>query len=237
MPSLRRSASSPAVRSSPYSLTASRGHGHRRVSVSDTTSRRVLADIEWWRVTDGQCDSSVDHDQEHDDDHRPGIPDVDVLDVPAGTGIHIAIVDVDGPRAPAPTSLPWIPAPASVSTETAAAYGPPTEQFAGLSITPHTPIRRHHALESSTSSLESTPEATESSVEGLALGLSDLDMSYLEDTLPPLSVQRRNRLDMLSPILMRPFTLTDCASLVDDHTTQYADFAVSPLSSAPDFLN
>jgi hypothetical protein len=118
-----------------------------------------------------------------------------------------------------------------------AAYALPTEEFAGLSITPHTPTRRHHILESSTSSLESTPEAPEAPVEGLALGMSDLDMGFLEDVLPPLSLQRRNRFDMLTPILMRSFTVNDCGSLADDHTTRYADFAVSPLSSAPDFLN
>lgn len=60
MPSLRRTASSPAVRSSPYGLSSfngaqvARGHAHRRSSGSETTNRRVLQDIEWWRVTDGQ---------------------------------------------------------------------------------------------------------------------------------------------------------------------------------------
>jgi len=66
MPSLRRTVSSPAVRASPYSNTplSVRGNGHRRSSGSDTTTRRVLADIEWWRVTDGQCDSSSDQETE-----------------------------------------------------------------------------------------------------------------------------------------------------------------------------
>jgi len=65
MPSLRRTFSSPTVRSSPYPTyspssalyNASRaqgGHGHRRSSGSDVSHRRVLADIEWWRVADGQ---------------------------------------------------------------------------------------------------------------------------------------------------------------------------------------
>jgi hypothetical protein len=116
MPSLRRSASSPAVRSSPYNAPASRGHGHRRVSGSETSNRRVLADIEWWRVTDGQRDPSADQESE---DRLPGNADTDadVLDVSVRTGIHIAIVDVDAGLAPAPTPLPWIPAPANVSTE------------------------------------------------------------------------------------------------------------------------
>jgi hypothetical protein len=65
MPSLRRTFSYPPVRSSPYPTyspssalyNASRaqgGHGHRRSSGSDVSHRRVLADIEWWRVADGQ---------------------------------------------------------------------------------------------------------------------------------------------------------------------------------------
>jgi hypothetical protein len=66
MPSLRRTFSVPSVRASPYrglsssssSVPAQRNnqHAHRRASGSDTGTRRVLADIEWWRVVDGQCD-------------------------------------------------------------------------------------------------------------------------------------------------------------------------------------
>ena len=66
MPSLRRTSSTSAVRPSPYS--AARGSGHRRSSGSDTTTRRVLADIEWWRVTEGQCDPNFD--QETEDRNR-----------------------------------------------------------------------------------------------------------------------------------------------------------------------
>lgn len=75
MPSLRRTISSPAVRSSPYpsSLAAannggpalrSQGNGQRRSSGSETTSRRVLADIEWWRVADGQHDVEAEQGSE-----------------------------------------------------------------------------------------------------------------------------------------------------------------------------
>lgn len=66
MPSLRRTSSTPAVRLSPYSnvSVATRGNGHRRSSGSDTTTRRVLAEIEWWRVTEGQCVPSSDPEME-----------------------------------------------------------------------------------------------------------------------------------------------------------------------------
>lgn len=65
MPSLRRIHSSPSVRASPYpsSLSSSSAIssyvavaprlGPRRTA-SDSYRRRVLADIEWWRVLDGQ---------------------------------------------------------------------------------------------------------------------------------------------------------------------------------------
>ena len=59
MPSLRRALSTPSVRVSPYpsllTLTSrSQRSGHRRSSGSDLSARRVLADIDWWRVADGQ---------------------------------------------------------------------------------------------------------------------------------------------------------------------------------------
>ncbi|PPQ75437.1 hypothetical protein CVT26_015359 [Gymnopilus dilepis] len=238
MPSLRRTASSPIVRSSPYSSgpLSSRGSGHRRSSGSETSNRRVLADIEWWRVTDGQRESSPDQESE---DRNRGNGDVVALDVSlgAGAGIHITHV-VDPAHDPLePLPLPWPPAPPVVSDETLA-NALPTEQFSGLSITPHTPTRRHHSLESSTSSLESTPEVSEAPLEGPALGMSDLDMGFDEAALPPLPFQRRDRFNALSPFLLRPFTLADCFSgSKDDEPNQYADFAVSPLSSAPEFLN
>ena len=116
MPSLRRSASSPAVRPAPYyssSLAVARGNGHRRSSGSETSSRRVLADIEWWRVTEGQCDPSAG--QPNDDQVR-GVPGVDVLDV-AAAAASIVIVDVDATTpASAPTALPW-PAADALSDE------------------------------------------------------------------------------------------------------------------------
>lgn len=74
MPSLRRRFSSPSVRSSPYPTFLSSsdnvgsgrlsGHGNRRSSGSETSGRRVLADLEWWRVVDGQRDSDADQDTE-----------------------------------------------------------------------------------------------------------------------------------------------------------------------------
>ncbi|KAG6376208.1 hypothetical protein JVT61DRAFT_2183 [Boletus reticuloceps] len=76
MPSLRRSFSSPSVRSSPYpsslsSITSRTRPPPRRPSPSATAERRVLADIDWWRVHDGQCDLDLQHhDHARDDAHE-----------------------------------------------------------------------------------------------------------------------------------------------------------------------
>src|SRR5258707_2743905 len=70
MPSLRRAFSSPSVRVSPYpTLPSSRSHrahphGHRRSSGSDVSDRKVLADIDWWRVTDGQRERGGEEEDE-----------------------------------------------------------------------------------------------------------------------------------------------------------------------------
>lgn len=66
MPSLRRTFSSPPARRAPYyypsALSSSAlqtrpaPHQPRRSSGSDVANRRVLADIDWWIVQDGQRD-------------------------------------------------------------------------------------------------------------------------------------------------------------------------------------
>ena len=66
MPSLRRTFSSPPARRGPYSYPSSLSssgaqtragpHQPRRSSGSDVSNRRVLADIDWWIVQDGQRD-------------------------------------------------------------------------------------------------------------------------------------------------------------------------------------
>ena len=81
MPSLRRAFSSPSVRVSPYSyptaaLPSSRSHrpphnhphggGYRRSSGSDVSSRKVLADIDWWRVADGQRERAGEEEDEEE---------------------------------------------------------------------------------------------------------------------------------------------------------------------------
>lgn len=90
MPSLRRAFSSPSVRVSPYSyptaLPSSRSHrpqhnhphggGYRRSSGSDVSSRKVLADIDWWRVADGQREQQGSDEDEEDEDTGRGVGEV-----------------------------------------------------------------------------------------------------------------------------------------------------------------
>ena len=59
MPSLRRFPSSAAGRRSPYSSASVRARRCRRSAPSETSGRRVLADITWWTVAEGQCDSNL----------------------------------------------------------------------------------------------------------------------------------------------------------------------------------
>lgn len=61
MPSLRRTSSHPTLRSSPYGPTQRTQHPypHRRSSGPETSRRRVLADIDWWTVSDGQVPAST----------------------------------------------------------------------------------------------------------------------------------------------------------------------------------
>lgn len=87
MPSLRRAFSSPSVRVSPYSyptaLPSSRSHrpqhnhphggGYRRSSGSDVSSRKVLADIDWWRVADGQREQQGGDEDEEDEETGRGV--------------------------------------------------------------------------------------------------------------------------------------------------------------------
>ena len=62
MPSLRRTSSHPTLRSSPYGPTQRTQHPypHRRSSGPETTRRRILADIDWWTVSDGQVPAATE---------------------------------------------------------------------------------------------------------------------------------------------------------------------------------
>ncbi|KAF9469348.1 hypothetical protein BDZ94DRAFT_1244258 [Collybia nuda] len=237
MPSLRRSMSSPSVRSSPYPLLSSavnsaagsRGNGHRRSSGSETNSRRVLADIEWWRVADGQRDSdadqeSEDHNRDQNFDHLHG----------RGLAVEHLLRSVGGSTADIGVGRPATP-PAPVVQTSLEAFRPFfTDEFAALSITPHSPLRRHHSRQSSSSSLESTPEAEEPSFGGLRLNISDADLGFFDaPPTPTLANRKRGCRAVSAPFLsLRAHSFSDKLST----PSPYADFTVSPLSSASPLL-
>ncbi|KAI8989695.1 hypothetical protein BD414DRAFT_507285 [Trametes punicea] len=193
MPSLRRTLSSPSVRSSPYTYPSSSSsfanansaghatragnHQPRRSSGSDTGNRRVLADIDWWLVHDGQSDSLPEASAAAEDSDDQGAAE----NVQRRPGGHDLLVEDDG-ALPVPSP---VAAPPAATIATSAAGGSesdllstplwdvstddssfgmsspetmsPLPPFASLSIGPRNPLRRH-ASSSSQSSVESTPE-------------------------------------------------------------------------------
>ncbi|KAK7020484.1 hypothetical protein R3P38DRAFT_3318609 [Favolaschia claudopus] len=230
MPSLRRTLSTPSVRPAPYvlqsaSTTGSRtngGSGHHRRSTGSELNpgRRVLADIDWWRVADGQRDVAERELEEQDLDPEQEdtiLPDqVAAVPIPSGAGDEFG---VDRPTTPA-LWVPYVPGAQEV----------PVSQMAALSIAPVTPSR--HALESSSSSLESTPEAPGVQAELPHLDLGALRFSLHEnDASVPFVTRARSGTLPLLPA--RAHSFADFAS----HDRQYADFATSPLSSPRIFSN
>ncbi|KAJ7510032.1 hypothetical protein B0H11DRAFT_2414537 [Mycena galericulata] len=228
MPSLRRSLSSPSVRSAPYPALLSpvlgprtNGSGHRRSTGSETSIRRVLADIEWWRVADGQRDALPEQESEEHDDLDPeqeGDLLVSEVPVPSVNGAA-GELGAEHPSVP----VHWSP----VSPEM------PVDEMAALSIAPATP--RRHALESSTSSLESTPEAPEVQAEHpfLDLGVSSIRLQGTDTEVPSPVIGRARSGTSPAFLSARSHSFADFAS----RERQYADFAMSPLSSPPIFSN
>lgn len=117
MPSLRRTFSSPSVRSSPYPTSLGignvrGGHGPRRSSGSDVSQRRVLADIDWWRVADGQREPEPEHELNENEE-------TDASADPSTTQ--------DSPRSPADAisdALADFAAPAPIAAELALQQSP-----------------------------------------------------------------------------------------------------------------
>ena len=116
MPSLRRAFSSPSVRVSPYpTLPSSRAHrAHRRSSGSDVSDRKVLADIDWWRVADGQREQGGEGEDEGEGEGEER--DVVSEDSPASADV------VDPEAIPPRNATPELPA--TERDESASGVGP-----------------------------------------------------------------------------------------------------------------
>ncbi|KAI0819529.1 hypothetical protein BC628DRAFT_1332549 [Trametes gibbosa] len=185
MPSLRRTLSSPSVRSSPYGNPSSSANANvrvtraanpqpRRSSGSDTANRRVLADIDWWLVHDSQRGFAAHHPTgEEDSDDQGAAENVRVRHGVANTLPEHPLP----PPSPVADSAPFSAGPAASSFEGDLLSNPlwdvstddgsfglsspeplsPFTPFASLSLRPRTPLRRHASV-SSQSSVESSPD-------------------------------------------------------------------------------
>ncbi|KAJ7273289.1 hypothetical protein C8J57DRAFT_1063467 [Mycena rebaudengoi] len=236
MPSLRRTLSSPSVRTAPYPALLSaasaapglrnHGNGHRRSTGSETSNRRVLADIEWWRVADGQRDVVSDLDAEENDLDPDQEEDAHGAEVPVTSAA--GSTDEIGAERPS-TPAHWLSNPGSPEM--------PVDQMAALSIAPTTP--RRHALESSSSSLESTPEAPDIQAEHPYLDLGALPFGLLDivdgDIPSPVIQVGRARSGTSPPLFpVRAHSFNAFATREREYASfAYADFA----SSHPVFSN
>ncbi|EIN07157.1 hypothetical protein PUNSTDRAFT_126977 [Punctularia strigosozonata HHB-11173 SS5] len=164
MPSLRRTYSSPSIRSSPYSRTRAGAYQPRRASGSDTLGRRVLADIDWWRAPGAQhngrdAQPDAEGDENASEPERPleevlrtAPPDADEHDaVPAtvagaGEGSAESTWQAGFGLDLRPTLDLWTTEPPS-----------PIPQFSTLSISPQSPTL-------TASSLNASPEMARASL-------------------------------------------------------------------------
>jgi hypothetical protein len=98
MPSLRRALSTPSVRVSPYpSLLTSRSQrsGHRRSSGSELSARKVLADIDWWRVADGQREKNGEEEEgEEEGDEGAGEAEATSVGVSDADPLHTPVAQL-----------------------------------------------------------------------------------------------------------------------------------------------
>ncbi|KAI0273591.1 hypothetical protein BC834DRAFT_966095 [Gloeopeniophorella convolvens] len=174
MPSLRRTLSSPSVRASPYpsslGMLHNRPHGRRRSSGSDVSSRRVLADVDWWRVADGQCEQASEEERDVGEDSP-------VLADQSDSNTLTTVLD-PAIRGEADTELerPSTPIASENSLGQLFEYSPQASAFGQLAaLGSRRPFRRT-ASESSASSVDSTSEVLRTPRESLSftdMGFAD----------------------------------------------------------------
>ncbi|TRM62575.1 hypothetical protein BD626DRAFT_583930 [Schizophyllum amplum] len=187
------------------------GSNPRRASGSETMGRRVLADIEWWRVdaNHGAADTADGADEN--------------LAVTQGEPLAAQVVQMQNAQAqvqPAPGFAPGGESPIISATA----------QFAAMSITPHTPSRRH-GQESSFSSMETTPERPQRDMD---VDMADATTEH-EALLPllfvlPSSSERTVHAPFIS---IRAQSFADVFSMHHDQAKAtddpFGDWVVSPL--------
>lgn len=202
MPSLRRTYSSPSVRSSPYryppvspyipSAHATRAGvpAHRRSSGTESSRRRVLADIDWWLVQDGQRDFLAE-DEDADADAPETAEAEQEANVEASDAgrtapptwqlaAGVASGALDG-QFNVPYYFNGTTSPSDAGNSESLS---PLPQFADLSLSPRTPSFRHShsGSESSVFSLESTPELDYTSL----FPMSTIQLSFMDVHFPSM---------------------------------------------------
>jgi hypothetical protein len=101
-------------------------------------------------------------------------------------------------------------------------------QLTAFATAPQTPPRRRHGLESSSSSLESTPEVSQG-LECVRIGIEYLDLGYQPAVSRLSAICKGHAETHPSPLLSARGLFEEYPASTDER--HYADFAVSPLSS------
>ena len=141
MPSLRRTLSSPVVRSSPYHhptssshassamRTSTHGHGPRRSSGSETGQRRVLADIDWWRVQEGQREVRGEDFFDNNQGNMPEPSENDFIAMP-----EVGTADSDAPHGTVTSDDAPLPTGTSTRMGAAGIALVPLVLYAGMAV-------------------------------------------------------------------------------------------------------
>ncbi|KAI0093971.1 hypothetical protein BDY19DRAFT_902660 [Irpex rosettiformis] len=204
MPSLRRTLSAPS-RSSPYSSSTQTRTGSRsprRSSGSDTANRRVLADIDWWRVEEGQREVRG---LSFEDQLRPATPSSDEEELDqeerAPSPVAASLFQAPTHNVGSDTDLPlWHNVPgagwdafdgfelpsADVSSQDPFEMPSTLQQFAALSLNPVGRASLHRSVSSSSAFSDTSSDSSYSTPTGssasLSLGFEDFAASPADDS-------------------------------------------------------
>ncbi|EIM90000.1 uncharacterized protein STEHIDRAFT_119068 [Stereum hirsutum FP-91666 SS1] len=212
MPSLRRTFSSPSARSTPYpsslGIANTRGsYPSRRSSGSDVSTRRVLADIDWWRVADGQREPDAERELNENEDteatagnNTAQIPSRSPADTIADALADFALVA--GPAtiaAELALQQPSTSGPSEVLSENQpgdSIVHSPFRSYGPLGLGPRTPARREASGSStyssdSCSSTSSSPDSLYTPRENLSFTFSDVGFSDSVFDSPSIPTETR----------------------------------------------
>ncbi|KAF9789907.1 hypothetical protein BJ322DRAFT_1105771 [Thelephora terrestris] len=208
MPSLRRTSSHPTLRSSPYGPTqrAQHPYPHRRSSGPETSRRRVLADIDWWTVSDGQVPAATEFQpatatpqaQDENVHVEAPIPERTQPDPPTAEDVEESVLSEDSPvvhttisfnsRAAGYAALSVAPRRAPLA---ARRHTVPTSFYRTLGTSLSTDFEDHSSASSLTSSPEPSPlPLTPTTTPAFNFGFSDDCFSDISSFYTPSTPPR-----------------------------------------------